>query len=271
MTRNIVRWNSLSQPIAGFTALSYTWGNVQHNCVPVDGRLPNEVPRLIDDAIEVTCRLGYRCLWVDHYCIPQDDDMEKHVQVQRMNLIYGSSAITIVAAAGKDPAHGLPGVRKNPRSEQRVIRIGNRILVSTNLSIRDQVLSSNWNTRGWTFQEAYLSTRRLVFTEHMVYFPCCAMHCLETISTPLEALHTNNRQRFRDPVDISRVWPLRGLGKFAADLEGRIEEYARRTLSYQSDAFDTLKAFLPSSRLWNAPSARFTVYLYLTRMTPRSV
>ncbi|KAK1749643.1 heterokaryon incompatibility protein-domain-containing protein [Echria macrotheca] len=242
-TRKIVPWNSLSQT-DGFVALSYVWGSFQHDGIVVDGHLPNEVPRLIDDSIEVTHQLGYRFLWVDRYCIPQNDEMEKHVQVRNMNLIYGSSAITIIAAAGKDPTHGLPGVRKRPRREQQVIQIGNRTLASTNLNIRHQVTSSNWNTRGWTFQEAYLSTRRLVFTEYMVYFQCCAMHCLETISAPLEALHTDNRQRFRDRIDISRVWPLRGLGKFAADLEGRIEEYARRTISYQSDALNAFEGVL---------------------------
>lgn len=46
------------------------------------------------------------------------------------------------------------------------------------------------------------------------------------------------------PVDISRVWPLRGLAKFAADLEGRIEEYAHRTLSYQSDALSAFEGVL---------------------------
>lgn len=125
--------------------------------------------------------------------------MEKHVQVRKMNLVYGSSAITVIAAAGKDPTYGLQGVRKRPRQEQQVICIANRMLLPTNLNIQHQVISSDWNTRGWTFQEAYLSTRRLVFTDCMVYFQCCAMHCLETISVPLEALHTNDRQRFRDP------------------------------------------------------------------------
>jgi hypothetical protein len=70
----------------------------------------------------------------------------------------------------------------------------------------------------------------------MVYFQCRAMHCPETVSAPLEQLHTDSLQRFRDPVRIARLWPLRGLGKNPADLADRIAEYSEKQLSVASDA-----------------------------------
>jgi hypothetical protein len=50
--------------------------------------------------------------------MPQDNDNDKHTQIQRMNLVYGSAAAaTIIAAAGDDPGYGIPGMslrlRKN--------------------------------------------------------------------------------------------------------------------------------------------------------------
>jgi hypothetical protein len=44
---------------------------------------------------------------------------------------------------------------------------------------------SCWASRGWTFKEAILSARRLVFTEYQVYFECqLANHC-EAGSAPI--------------------------------------------------------------------------------------
>ncbi|KAK5654624.1 hypothetical protein OQA88_6945 [Cercophora sp. LCS_1] len=182
-----------------------------------------------------------------------DNDKERHTQIQRMNLIYGSSAVTIIAAAGEDPTHGLPGVGKTPRKPQPAIRLGDRTLISANLNVQQQVNASRWSERGWTYQEAYLSTRRLVFTDHMVYFHCRAMHCPETISAPLEALHTDNMQRLRDPVHISRVWPLRGLGKRPSDLDNRIVEYSKKQLSYPSDALSAFEGILARFEVMSPP------------------
>ena len=242
-SREVVPWDRLP-PSAEFTALSYVWGGVGGNCALAEFRLPSDIPLLIDDAIEVTRRLSYRYLWVDRYCIPQDNDSDKHTQIQRMNLIYGSAAVTIIAAAGDDPRYGIPGVSLRPRKKQAVVHVGSRTLVSVDLNIRSQVKASKWHSRGWTYQEAYLSTRRLVFTDHMVYFQCCAMHCHETVSAPLEQLHTDSLQRFRDAVCIARLWPLRGLGKYPADLGDRIAEYSGKQLSVASDALCAFEGIL---------------------------
>lgn len=251
-TRKVVHWSHLPKP-AEFVALSYVWGDIKDDCSVVNGCLPKHLPRLIEDAIELTTKLGFKYLWIDRYCIPQDNAKERHMQIQSMNLIYGSSAVTVIAMAGVDPTHGLPGVGSTPRREQHSIRIGCRTLVSTSLDIARQVMNSKWDSRCWTYQEAYLSTRRLAFTDRMVYFQCCAMHCLETISAPLTALHTRGLEHMRDSVDISRLWPLRGLGKHPADLEERIIEYASRELSFPSDALNAFEGVLRKFKTMEHP------------------
>lgn len=250
--REVALWSELTEA-SEFAALSYVWGDVEHPTSVTNKRLPRPVPRTIEDALKVTLSLGYKYLWVDRYCVPQNDDKEKHNQIQKMNLIYGSSAVTIIAAAGADPTHGLPGVGRTKRKPQAALHVGNRILVATKLNLPKQVESSKWSERGWTYQEAYLSTRRLVFTDHMVYFHCRAMHCPETISAPLAALHTRNLQRLRDCVEIGRVWPLRGLGKFPADLDDRILEYAKKRLSYPSDALNAFEGVFARFEAMKSP------------------
>ncbi|KAK3312375.1 heterokaryon incompatibility protein-domain-containing protein [Apodospora peruviana] len=207
-TRERVRWSNLTGEAAEFTALSYVWGAYSDgDSTTVDDTLPKQLPRLIEDAIEVTARLNYRYLWVDRYCIPKDSDAERHTQIQKMNLIYGSSAITIIAAAGADPTHGLPGVLQSPRNPQPAIHLGS----------------------------------------------CFGRVSSTTITAPLKALHTRDMQRLRDPVQICRVWPLRGLGKYAADLEDRIEEYSAKELSFPDDALNAFEGVLAKFEAMDPP------------------
>lgn len=243
--RKVVPWSAIQNP-GSFVALSYVWGNSirKYDCTTEDGCLPDDVPRVVADAMEVTRELGFKYIWIDRYCIPQDNSKDKHTQIQNMNLVYGSSVVTIVAAAGKNSSRGLPGVGSSPRSKQLSVRIGTRTLVATNHNVREQVLRSRWNERAWTYQEALLSKRRLVFTPSLVYFQCGAMHCVETLTVPLGLLHTNNRRRMRDSVDMSRVWPLRGNGKHPTDLEERIVEYVKRKLTYSADALQAFDGIL---------------------------
>ena len=243
--RRVVPWSAIQNP-GGFVALSYVWGNSAktYDGTAEDGRLPDEVPKVVADAMEATRELGFNHIWIDRYCIPQDNSRDKHAQIRNMHLVYGSSVVTIVAAAGENPSCGLPGVASSPRTEQLSVRIGTQTIVATSHNVKQQVLRSQWNRRAWTYQEALLSKRRLVFTPSVVYFQCGAMHCVETLTAPLELLHTKDRQHMRDSVDMSRVWPLRDTGKHPADLGERITEYVKRDLTYSSDALQAFDGIL---------------------------
>ncbi len=70
------------------------------------------------------------------------------------------------------------------------------------------------------------------------------MHCLESVQAPLEALHTYKNVRMRDDIDISRVFPLRGLDRSALDLGDRLNEYLKRSLTTESDIQDAFKGVL---------------------------
>jgi hypothetical protein len=85
--------------------------------------------------------------------------------------------LTIIAAAGSDPHYGLPGVSRT-RNVQTTFTVANHVFVAMEdpgLEIR----TSHWNTRGWTYQEALLSRRRLVFTDTQIYFQCRTSHHVE--------------------------------------------------------------------------------------------
>ncbi|KAH8800154.1 heterokaryon incompatibility protein-domain-containing protein [Xylogone sp. PMI_703] len=160
-------------------------------------RLPNEIPLTIRDAIQVTKALGYRFLWVDKYCIDQSSETEKQQQCSRMGDIYAGSQLTIFAL-GSDSNYGLPGVSSRPRSWQRqCTTIGKYEFIFTMPDPHICISQSKWSTRGWTYQEGLLSTRRLFFNDYHAYFECNAMNCVETFKSNLKILYIETGQRVR--------------------------------------------------------------------------
>jgi hypothetical protein len=147
-------------------------------------------------------------LWVDRYCIPQEDGHKKNL-ISKIGLIYSQATLTVIAAAGIDPSYGLRRVTSTPRKHPTSFQIGFRRFTVSH-SVRDELAESKWNNRSWTYQEALLPRRRLVFTDNQFYFQCCAMHCPESISLPLRSVHISDGQRFPEKLDIWKVFPNRG-------------------------------------------------------------
>lgn len=188
----------------------------------------------------VTKNIGFRYLWVDRYCISQIDEAEKHGQIAKMDQIYASAEVTIVAAAGEGPDYGLPGVSKTPRRTQPSAVVGKHYLVSSLRTPRDVVMSSKWASRAWTFQEAMLSRRVLFFTDDQVLFECASMHCQETVRMPLAADHQEWSASMGRECDGTRIFPPNGPGRFATDILERVCEYTTRNLSHPSDNLNAL-------------------------------
>jgi len=174
-------------PTYEYSALSYVWGTSRSGddrCV--HNELPTILPRTIEDALKVSKLLGLRHIWIDRYCIDQENDIEKQIQIQQMDLIYQNAFVTIVAAAGSDPYYGLPGVGATPRTHQSNAWIGGRCLVSTLPDPRRLIKASKWMHRAWTYQESFFSTRRIVFTEQQMYYECRTGLAFETVDNPSE-------------------------------------------------------------------------------------
>lgn len=135
-------------------ALSYVWG-VNYQIEDLAGYRAGsslslvEIPRTIRDAITVTLQLGYRFLWVDEYCIDQNDEIQRKDQIDKMDRIYRGADLTIVAAAGMDKMYGLPGVGPSIRIEEDVVRIGDVIVFPKGIMPHMETRQSKWFTRAW--------------------------------------------------------------------------------------------------------------------------
>ncbi|KAK3953950.1 heterokaryon incompatibility protein-domain-containing protein [Pseudoneurospora amorphoporcata] len=229
-----------------YLTLSYVWGAPSEHVEEIGSvsTLPIHLPKVIEDSIRVVKELGFRYLWVDRYCIPQADSRAKHTQIQLMGAIYARSAITIIAAAGEDADYGLPGVglrARNPqlRTDSASVCTGDRLPRPLMVYHRpkEDIESTLWSTRGWTYQEALLSKRRLVFTDNQVFFQCQRMLCEESqMSSAGGSGRTEEPGKFVFPPaadfrNIETAW-------------ARISEFVNRNLSFDRDALDAISGIL---------------------------
>jgi hypothetical protein len=134
-------------------ALSYVWGaNCQtedHAGYRAGSSISLDIPRTVADAISVTLQLGYRYLWVDEYCIDQNDENHRDDQIKRMDRIYHGADLTIVAAAGENKNHGLPGVGSTKRGNRKVVCVGDVVVFSNGPDPYEEAKNSPWFTRAW--------------------------------------------------------------------------------------------------------------------------
>jgi len=229
-TRTIV---PLPEENMGYTALSYVWGKPVADGNQLD-TLEGNIPRLIEDAIRMTKELGFDYLWIDRYCIPQGNTdearMERHAQIQSMDIIYASSRLTLVAAAGDSPYYGLPGISARKRKLPLQTRIGEDVLIHY-VNPLEEIEHSVWNSRGWTYQEWIFSSRKLVFTDNQVYFQCYASRISDLAATILPA--NNGETAFFATVDTLRMDP-------AQHIPDGIETVFGRHFSYEEDILNAL-------------------------------
>ena len=121
-----------------------------------DSWLVNNIPRTIDDTVELTAKLDFRYLWVNRYCIDQTSAQVKHQQIQHLHTIYASAQTTLTAAAGDNSALGLPSVSPVRQSPCRTVMIGRLTFVSKlelEADFKSLARRSSWTSRAWTFQE----------------------------------------------------------------------------------------------------------------------
>jgi hypothetical protein len=234
-SRTVTNYSSATQKYA---TLSYVWGSQNPEIESFQKQLPTVLPKVVEDAVLLVQKLGIWCLWVDRYCVPQDDPRIRHLQIQNMGKIYGNSTLTIVGAAGADPHYGLPGVSSTQRKLQPAIRIRNFCLIGY-CEPRTEIGGSSWNWRAWTYKEAILSKRRLVCTETQVHFECLGLHCNDSLSMPLRALHSP-RGLFFPGVNFGKAFASSDDLRDPRTILHRINEYRHRNLSFDNDALEAV-------------------------------
>ncbi|PQE08118.1 HET domain-containing protein [Rutstroemia sp. NJR-2017a BVV2] len=187
---NLIITDSRFKP-APYAALSYCWGRAQ-SVVLEKKRLDNwlsslpycQLPQTLKDAIKVTQELGLQYLWVDALCIIQDDPADKEAQIAGMANIYSQAQITIAASRANSVDDGFLKSRDTGPAQggfRLPFRCSNGQLGYTSLlnpyaPVGYGYWSEPLDQRGWTIQEALLSTRTLEYGTMQLRWTCRSKH-----------------------------------------------------------------------------------------------
>ena len=237
-------------PGAEYAALSYVWGGISAAGMlkreQGTGRLfvSENVSQVIEDSIVVVKSIGSRYLWVDQCCIDQNDIADKMAQIQNMDNIYQGAYLTIVAAAGKDSTYGLPGVTWRPRREQLYVNTGSFALVGSLPTAHEVARNSTWATRGWTYQEAVLPRRLLIFTDYQAHLVCPAQIWCEDKAFSRGSTKTVSHESL--PV-LSQIFEFNRYRRGNPDLRDafrHFEQFSKRALTCEGDALDAIRGLL---------------------------
>ncbi|KAI1761589.1 heterokaryon incompatibility protein-domain-containing protein [Hypoxylon sp. FL1150] len=271
-----------------YVALSYVWGHCPSSqttmanldALQVPGVLSENnknivIPKTILHAMKLVNLLDIRFLWVDRFCICQDDARSMHLQLRQMGDIYENAYFTLIAANGEDANHGLHGIQGV--TDQRNLKLTGSIF-STWLYWKNlEHEASKWYTRGWTFQELFFSHRKLKFQYKVALWECsCAIWHESTGVTCDLPVSANLPQRspYGEGKPI-RITPWRSYvdQRFAQDyLDQRpMTAYLRMVREYNgrilTDPADGMRAFagvtgrmeaeFPGGFVWGIPVINF--------------
>ncbi|KAK7953018.1 hypothetical protein PG996_013908 [Apiospora saccharicola] len=183
-----------------YATISHCWGTEHFPTLTSSslaefaaGKSRTELPRSFREAMETTEALGIRYLWIDCYCIIQDDQADWLREAPLMSKVYSNSQINIGAADASGPRQGMFRerpinsiiIRPEPSSgadcmAYRLVRKDGRAQFDGGLfndpldrAFESKVLrKSALMTRAWVLQERALSRRMVTFTREEIYWQC---------------------------------------------------------------------------------------------------
>ena len=151
-----------------------------------DGRGFDDLPKSFQDAFLIAQQLGVRYIWIDSLCIIQagDDGLDWKKEATKMAQYYQQSLLTIAATDTSEqgglltprPDRAIRSLvrliyrdRKNaPRGHFYIYKPSRRSHAMYLSRVREGELLS----RGWVFQEWFLSRRIIYYTPCEIFFEC---------------------------------------------------------------------------------------------------
>jgi hypothetical protein len=179
-----------------WACLSYVWGGDERykttkNLLPKYLRdiSLEALPPTIKDAVSVCRGLGISYLWVDSFCIVQDDELDKTREIPQMALIYRHALLTIAASCARNMDEGflhnlrpLCYRRLAPTALRYEDRGGRQsevfVLTEKTPDAPPHTRKEPIDARAWGLQEQLLSPRLLSYSSHGPLWSCRSLRKL---------------------------------------------------------------------------------------------
>ncbi|KAI1184947.1 heterokaryon incompatibility protein-domain-containing protein [Nemania serpens] len=226
-----------------YLALSHCWGGtipyrtLQSNKEELCRRIDYfELSENFQDAFTVARRLSYQYIWIDSFCIVQDDKQDWLQQATKMADVYSGAELTISAARSSSFDEGFLAYRETdveliipghslPRGTKLYVRDGEmleRVHQGLNRQVSDHAPLFQ---RAWAFQERLLSQRVLHFLKTEIAF-----ECEESLWCECGEKDSYEDSNYDKEVYRSSTW------------EELVEQYMSRSLTYPTDMLPAISA-----------------------------
>ncbi|KAL8779627.1 MAG: hypothetical protein Q9213_006856 [Squamulea squamosa] len=257
--------------IAPYVALSHCWGRPSESLIPKNARTlsanlesmikaisMDSLPQNFQDAVVVVRALSLRYLWIDALCIIQDSERDWEIEASRMNDVYSSAYLTLVATSASSSIDGFLARSEWPWSTANVLFYekassnapGATYSVwlryqpdASNYSREVSVDQSTWNSRGWTHQERLLSKRILHFASGRLFWECRTTEGSEENEPPRQLTYRSQWMATESSnVQTLTVYPDEtGYDNRYEQWYRLVSDYSKRQLSYDKDILIALK------------------------------
>ena len=143
------------------------------------GMPENKLSPLVRDAITAAFRLDLRFIWIDCYCILQDDEEDWEKEAANMASIYAHAFLTLSATSSVNGRSMFSTTPPDFREMQIAEIDGEAILVRKQLRhpcettyLGKEIVPGALLIRAWVYQERLLSNRFIHFTTDEIFWEC---------------------------------------------------------------------------------------------------
>jgi hypothetical protein len=158
-----------------YVTLSHCWGDTQplvSTKTTLDDRLYGikfqSLPKLFQDAVSITKKLGIKYLWIDSLCIVQDSKEDWAREASRMGSIYRHTYLTIFALDAVDCHQGILSKRLHSSGKINLEEAESLTTEDKTMIFRRSALCH----RAWALQERLLSPRVLFYSSSEIFWEC---------------------------------------------------------------------------------------------------
>jgi hypothetical protein len=256
-----------------YVCLSHCWGSSRcsqlTSSITLESNLRgislSTLPKTFQDAVFVTRRLGFRFLWIDSFCIIQDDDEDWTRESAQMSMVYRNASLTIAATKATNDEERFSGPSQAGKTYELQLKDGKapikiyaRRRVPHMISMLPELAYNNnvgyryeggENTplldRGWVYQERMLSRRVLHFGESELHWECledtsCECRLTNARMNGYKSSNMTPKQQHQsaldDRFDNEVLYHTRLMERWHLI----VEEYSKLSLSYKKDIFPAL-------------------------------
>ncbi|KAI8722804.1 HET domain-containing protein [Fusarium sp. LHS14.1] len=237
-----------TSPTGPYMTLSHRWGKHVYEQLTSqsEGRLKSSIdistlPRIFQDAIDMTRKLNVRYLWIDSLCIKQDKECgDWKVEALQMGNVYAHSYLNLSASfatEGSDPPLFAPGSLDNTYPCQLAVECDGPLEKDYVLDgdvWADEALGAPLMGRGWVFQERFLAPRVLHFGKRQLAWECNGLDALEMFPHGLpRGLGTFSKQQVHQAVTLPKENAKRA--NFCRVWHDLVSRYSACSLTFPSD------------------------------------